>query len=150
MRKVQILVLETSFKAHGKVGRTRRWPLLQINYKSHKHGNKDKSEAPNFSLPSSSFSLILGCKGLCCFVELFISSYNNTFLFNGVKPSEIKVKRTNKRQRSKRIKRICRFVAIVSVCIHMHTELLLNLGSCSVVNGFKGFSSLLICFRFIL
>jgi len=74
----------------------------------------------------------------------------NTFLFNGVKVSEIKVKRTNKRLRSKRIKRICRFVDSVSVCIHMHTELLLNLGSCSVVTGLEGFSSMLVCFTFII
>ena len=45
---------------------------------------------------------------------------------------------------------MCRYVDIVSVCIHMHTELLLNLGSCSVVTGFKGFSSLLVCFTFII
>ena len=44
---------------------------------------------------------------------------------------------------------MCRYVDIVSVCIDMHTELLLNLGSCSVVTGFKGFSSLLVCFTFI-
>ena len=44
---------------------------------------------------------------------------------------------------------MCRYVDIVSVCIHMHSELLLNLGSCSVVTGFKGFSSLLVCFTFI-
>ena len=44
---------------------------------------------------------------------------------------------------------MCRYVDIVSVCIHMHTELLLNLGSCSVVTGFKGFSSLFVCFTFI-
>ena len=70
--------------------------------------------------------------------------------FDGVKPSKIKVNRTKKRQRSKRIRRMCRYVDIVSVCIHMHTELLLKLGSYSVVTGFKGFSSLLVCFTFIL
>ena len=70
--------------------------------------------------------------------------------FDGVKPPKINVNRTKKRQRLKRIKRMCRYVDIVSVCIDMHTELLLNLGSCSVVTGFKGFSSLLVCFTFIL
>ena len=69
--------------------------------------------------------------------------------FDGVKPSKIKVNRTKKRQRSKRIKQMCRYVDIVSICIHMHTDLLLNLGSYSVVKGFKGFSSLLVCFTFI-
>ena len=66
-------------------------------------------------------------------MEVLYRAIINTCLFNGVKPSEVKVKRTNKRLRSKRIKRICRFVDSVSVCIHMHTEQLLNLGSCSVV-----------------
>ena len=113
--------------------------MLQINYKSHKHGNKDKNEAPNFSLPSSSLFLMLGSKSLCCFVEVLYRAIINTCLFNDVKPSEIKVKRTNKRLRSKRIKRICRFVDNVSVCIQMHTELLLNLRSCSVVTGLEGF-----------
>ena len=70
--------------------------------------------------------------------------------FDGVKPSKIKVNRTKKRQRSKRIKQMCRYVDIVSVCLNIHTELLLNLGSCSVVTGFKGFSSFLVCcFTFI-
>ena len=46
--------------------------------------------------------------------------------------SKIKVNRTKKRQRSKRIRRMCRYVEIVSACIHMHTELLLKLGSYSV------------------
>ena len=47
----------------------------------------------------------------------------NTCFFDCVKPSEIKVKRTNKRQRSKRIKQMCGYFDIVSVCIHKHTEL---------------------------
>ena len=147
---VRIFFLETSLKTHDKVGRTRSWSLLQISHKSHKHENEDKNEAPNFSLPSSSLFLILGSKGLCCFVEVLYRAIINTCLFNGVKPSEIKVKRTNKRLRSKRIKRICRFVDSVSVCIHMHTELLLNLGSCSAVTGLEGFSSLLVCFTLII
>ena len=41
----------------------------------------------------------------------------NTCFFDCVKPSEKKVKRTNKRQRSKRIKQMCGYVDIVSVCI---------------------------------
>ena len=116
MGNVRIFFLETSLKTHDKVGRTRRWPLLQISHKSHKHENEDKNEAPNFSLPSSSLFLILGSKSLCCFVEVLYRAIVNTCLFNGVKPSEIKVKRTNKRLRSNRIKRICRFVDSVNSC----------------------------------
>ena len=149
-RMYEFVFLETSLKTHDKVGRTRSWSLLQISHKSHKHENEDKNEAPNLSLPSSSLFLILGSKGLCCFVEVLYRAIINTCLFNGVKPSEVKVKRTNKRLRSKRIKRICRFVDSVSVCIHMHTELLLNLGSCSVVTELEGLSSLLVCFTLII
>ena len=114
---VQFFFLETSLKTHDKVGRTRSWSLLQISHKSHKHENEDKNEATNFSLPSSSLFLILGSKSLCCFVEVLYRAIINTFLFNGVKPSEIKVKRTNKRQRSKRI---CRFVRRQCQCLNSY------------------------------
>ena len=70
-RMYEFFFLETSLKTHDKVGRTRSWSLLQISHKSHKHENEDKNEAPNFSLPSSSFFLILVSEGLCCFVPFY-------------------------------------------------------------------------------